>query len=86
MIGEYDKAQQYWRHNLRIIFIYLAICFAVSFGCGIVFVDYFNQYQLFGYKLGFWFASQGSILTFCALNIAYVLQMNRLDNKFNVHE
>ncbi|HIG37584.1 MAG TPA: DUF4212 domain-containing protein [Oceanospirillaceae bacterium] len=79
-------ALQYWRRNLQIIFTYLVIWFVVSFGCGIVFVDQLNQFNLFGFKLGYWFANQGSIVVFCILTIAYAVRMNRLDNEFDVHE
>jgi putative solute:sodium symporter small subunit len=81
-----EAAEQYWRRNLAIIFTYLVLWFAVSFGCGILFVDQLNQVNLFGFKLGYWFANQGSILVFCGLTIAYAVRMNRLDNEFDVHE
>ena len=79
-------AEQYWRRNLQIIFSYLVVWFAVSFGCGIVFVDELNQFNLFGFKLGYWFANQGSILVFCVLTIGYAVRMSRLDSEFDVHE
>lgn len=81
-----DLAQRYWHRNLQIIILYLSIWFLVSFGAGILFVDQLNQYQLLGYKIGYWFANQGSILSFCLLTIAYSWRMNRLDNEFDVHE
>ncbi|MDC9720346.1 MAG: DUF4212 domain-containing protein [Gammaproteobacteria bacterium] len=81
-----DMAQRYWRRNLQIIFSYLVIWFVVSFGCGILFVDELNQFNLFGFKLGYWFANQGSILVFSILTIGYAVRMNRLDNEFDVHE
>jgi putative solute:sodium symporter small subunit len=33
----------------------------VSFGCGILLADVLNRFEFFGFKLGFWFAQQGSI-------------------------
>tara|TARA_B110000503_G_scaffold53258_1_gene85677 strand:+ start:3734 stop:3994 length:261 start_codon:yes stop_codon:yes gene_type:complete len=81
-----NAAEQYWHRNLQIIFSYLIIWFVVSFGCGIVFVDELNQFNLFGFKLGYWFANQGSILVFSVLTIAYAVRMNRLDNEFDVNE
>ena len=80
------KAQQYWRRNLQIICFYLVIWFLVSFGFGILFVDELNQFQLFGFKSGYWFANQGSVLVFCTLTIGYAIRMGRLDNEFDVHE
>jgi len=79
-------AEQYWHRNLQIIFSYLIIWFGVSFGCGIVFVDELNHFNMFGFKLGYWFANQGSILVFCLLTIGYAVRMSRLDSEFDVHE
>lgn len=79
-------AEQYWLRNLQIIFSYLIIWFGVSFGCGIVFVDELNHFNMFGFKLGYWFANQGSILVFCLLTIGYAVRMSRLDSEFDVHE
>ncbi|MFA0125084.1 DUF4212 domain-containing protein, partial [Vibrio sp. 10N.261.48.A2] len=58
----------------------------VSYGAGILFVDVLNTIQFGGFKLGFWFAQQGSIYTFVALIFIYVVRMNKLDKKYNVQE
>ena len=81
-----DKAQQYWKANLNLIIISLVIWFIVSFGFGILFADALNGIKLGGYKLGFWFAQQGSMYVFVALIFIYAANMNKLDRKFNVHE
>ena len=78
--------QQYWKRNVRILFILLGIWFIVSFGCGILLVDELNQFRLGGFKLGFWFAQQGSIYFFVLIIFAYVWLMNRLDREFDVDE
>ena len=72
----------YWRTNLRYLFILLTIWFVVSYGCGILFADYLNQFKLGGFKLGFWFAQQGAIYVFVVLIFIYVSLMNRLDKKY----
>lgn len=74
-----ENNSSYWRENLRLIFICLFIWFVVSFGCGILFVEQLNEFRLGGYKLGFWFAQQGSIYTFVALIFWYNKKMNALD-------
>ncbi|WGK65667.1 DUF4212 domain-containing protein [Croceiramulus getboli] len=74
--------QAYWRQNLKYLAILLSIWFLVSFGCGILFKDYLNQFTLGGFKLGFWFAQQGSIYVFVLLIFVYIFLMNRLDKKF----
>jgi putative solute:sodium symporter small subunit len=81
-----EGAKAYWRENLRVILTYMVIWFAVSYGCGILFVDQLDQIQFFGFPLGFWFAQQGSIYVFIVLIWAYVFSMNRLDEKYDVHE
>ena len=64
----------------------LVVWFLASFGCGILFVDYLNQFRLFGFKLGFWFSQQGSIYIFVILIFVYVWRMNKLDKRFGVDE
>tara|TARA_R110002020_G_scaffold119592_1_gene272779 strand:- start:416 stop:658 length:243 start_codon:yes stop_codon:yes gene_type:complete len=76
----------YWRKNLQTLFILLLVWFIVSFGCGILFVNELNEFRLGGYKLGFWFAQQGSIFAFVILIFVYVVRMNRLDREFDVDE
>ncbi len=76
----------YWRANLRLMAFCLTIWFLVSFVCGILLVDVLNQYRLGGYKLGFWFAQQGSIYVFVVLIFFYAWRMNAIDRKYNVHE
>ena len=78
--------QEYWRANLRLMAALLAIWFAVSYGCGILFVDQLDRFQIGGFRLGFWFAQQGSIYVFVILIFVYVWRMNQLDRKFNVDE
>ena len=74
----------YWQENLRVIYICLAIWATVSFGFGILLVEPLNEIRLGGYKLGFWFAQQGSIYTFVGLIFWYTYKMNKLDKKHNV--
>ncbi len=81
-----QQAKEYWRRNLSLMFRLLVIWFVVSFGCGIIFVDALNQIQVGGYKLGFWFAQQGSIYSFIALTFYYARKMTQLDREFGVEE
>ena len=73
----------YWKKNLLYISILLIIWFVISFGFGIIWVDELNEISLGGFKLGFWFAQQGSIIGFVCLIFIYIVLMNRLDNKYN---
>ena len=76
----------YWRTNLRYVAILLSIWFAVSFGASVLLVDVLDQIPFFGFKLGFWFAQQGSIYTFVVLIFVYARLMNRLDQQYGVDE
>ena len=62
-----DVMESYWRSNVRLVLALLFVWFLVSFLAGIVFVEFLNQFRFFGYKLGFWFSTQGSIYVFVAL-------------------
>jgi putative solute:sodium symporter small subunit len=77
---------KYWKANLRLIIICLVIWFVVSFGFGILLVDSMNSFRLGGYKLGFWFAQQGSMYIFVALIFFYARKMEKLDREHGVEE
>ena len=79
-----ENKETYWSENIRIILICLAIWFVVSFGFGILLVEEMNTIKIGGFKLGFWFAQQGSIYVFVILIFVYILLMNKLDKKFNL--
>ena len=81
-----NKNQKYWKSNLKIVFSLLIIWFVSSFGFGILYSDYLDQFQLGGFKLGFWFAQQGSIYVFVVLIFLYVWLMKRLDKRLSEEE
>jgi putative solute:sodium symporter small subunit len=85
-MSESNNAKAYWKENLRYLLILLAIWFIASFGAGILFKDALNEFKLGGFKLGFWFAQQGSIYVFVILVFAYVRIMNKLDKKYGYDE
>ena len=86
MSEQKQKMKAYWKKNLRTLLYLLAIWFLVSFGFGILLVEPLNAIQFGGFKLGFWFAQQGSIYTFVVLIFVYVYRMNELDKEFDVNE
>jgi len=81
-----ELAKQYWRENLKLVSCLLSIWFMVSYGFGILLVEPLNQVSLGGYKLGFWFAQQGSIYIFVLLIFYYAKRMGEIDKKYNVEE
>ena len=81
-----NKAEAYWKANIRLVTILLIIWFVVSYLFGIILVEPLNSIRIGGVGLGFWFAQQGSIFTFLILIFVYAVKMNALDRKFDVHE
>ena len=81
-----ENRAAYWKENVRLLSVLLVIWFAGSYGCGILLAEPLNAIQLGGYKLGFWFAQQGSIYVFLVLIFIYAIRMTALDKKFDVHE
>jgi len=81
-----ENRADYWRANLRLVAFCMAIWFLCSYGFGILLVDQLNTIRFGGFKLGFWFAQQGSIYVFVALIFFYAWRMDKIDRKFDVHE
>ena len=77
-----DKSEKYWKINIKYVKILLTIWFVFSFLFGIILKDFLNEFSIAGFKLGFWFAQQGSIYAFVILIFVYVKLMNNLDKKF----
>jgi putative solute:sodium symporter small subunit len=86
MSDKQQHATAYWKENLKYLIVLLSVWFIVSYGCGILFKDALNEIRLGGFKLGFWFAQQGSIYVFVILIFVYVRLMNKLDKKYGFDE
>jgi len=80
------SAQDYWRQNVNLLLKCLVVWFVCSYLFGIILFDELNAISLGGYKLGFWFAQQGSIYIFLMIIYYYVRRMNALDREFDVDE
>ena len=80
------KTEEYWKANLKIVASLLVVWFLASFGFGILFSDVLDQVKIGGFKLGFWFAQQGSIYIFVILIFIYVYLMQKLDEKISQEE
>lgn len=80
----YNK--NYWKINIKYVTILLSIWFFVSFVFGILLVEQLNTINFWGFKLGFWFAQQGSIYVFVILIFVYIYLMNKLDRKFGYNQ
>jgi putative solute:sodium symporter small subunit len=86
MENQSNRMQAYWKKNISYVLGLLLVWFLVSYGFGILFVKQLNEIRLGGFKLGFWFAQQGSIYVFVVLIFVYVRLMNKLDKEFDVDE
>lgn len=88
--GDHDISQDafkaYWRENLTLMGVLLSIWFLVSFGAGILFRDFLDQWSIGGAPLGFWFAQQGAIYVFVALIFVYSFLMHRIERKYDVDD
>ncbi len=85
-MSENNFKTEYWKKNLKYLTILLSIWFVVSYGFSIIFVDLLDKIRIGGFKLGFWFSQQGSIIVFVIIIFVYVRLMNKLDREFRVQE
>ncbi len=81
-----EQTDRYWAENIHLILKLLFVWFLVSFAFGILLVEPLNLIQFYGFKLGFWFSQQGSIISFVILIFFYIRKMDQLDIKYNVHD
>ena len=79
-----NKNQSYWKSNLKVVLSLLLVWFIASYGFGIIFSNFLDQIKIGGFKLGFWFAQQGSIYTFVLLIFYYVYEIDRIDRRHGV--
>ena len=82
MSNSRKNIDQYWKKNIQIVSILLVFWFLASFGFGIIFSNNLDEVSFFGFKLGFWFAQQGSILIFVVIIFIYIRSMKKLDQEF----
>ncbi|MEM1328362.1 MAG: DUF4212 domain-containing protein [Bacteroidota bacterium] len=78
--------KEYWQKNVRLLLMLLVVWFIASYGFGILLAEPLNNIQIGGFKLGFWFAQQGSIYVFIVIIFVYVSRMNKLDHEYDVND
>ena len=76
-----SKDQKYWKENIDLIVKCLSIWFISSYVFSIILVEQLNAIKIGGYKLGFWFAQQGSIYIFVILIFYYAFKMDEIDQR-----
>jgi putative solute:sodium symporter small subunit len=86
MTSEQANAAAYWKANVRLITWSLVVWALVSYGFAILLRPLLAGIAVGGTDLGFWFAQQGSIITFVGIIFFYAWRMNKLDKQFGVEE
>jgi putative solute:sodium symporter small subunit len=79
-----ERHHEYWRKNLRITAILLAIWFIVTYVVAFFARDL--NFTFFGWPFSFWMASQGSLIVYVAIIWFYANYMNKLDQQHGVAE
>nr|WP_223144988.1 DUF4212 domain-containing protein [Teredinibacter waterburyi] len=81
-----NRKRAYWRANVKLMLILLCVWFVISYLCGILLVEQLNAIRIGGYKLGFWFAQQGSMYGFVVIVFIYSRRMSALDKQFGLDD
>ena len=79
------KHEQYWRRNLTVTAVLMAIWFVATFVVG-WFARELNTMTFLGFPLGFYMAAQGSLVIYVVIIWYYAHHMNKLDVEYNVDE
>ena len=79
-----ENHRRYWRKNLNITAILLAIWFVVTFVVGYFARDL--NFTFFGWPFSFWMGAQGSLIVYCVIIWYYANYMNKLDVEHGVSE
>jgi putative solute:sodium symporter small subunit len=80
-----ERHREYWRKNLQLTAILLAIWFVVTYVVGF-FARELNAITFFGWPLGFYMGAQGALIIYVISIFYYAIRMNRLDREYGVAE
>lgn len=80
-----DRHHEYWRRNLVVTAVLLAIWFVATF-VEAWFARELNEIVLFGFPLGFYMSAQGSLVIYVIIIGVYALYMKKLDKEYGVDE
>ena len=79
-----DGHRLYWRKNLTITAILLALWFVVTYVVGYLARDL--SFTFFGWPFSFWMGAQGALVIYVIIIWYYARAMNRLDQEHGVAE
>ena len=77
--------KEYWRRNLRLTGVLLAIWFVVTYVMA-WYARPLAEINFFGWPLSFYMAAQGSLIIYVVLIYVYAKKMRKLDLEYNVEE
>lgn len=80
-----ERHKEYWRKNMRMTAILLAIWFVVTYVVG-WYARELNELVIFGFPFGFYMGAQGSLVIYVIMIFYYAIRMNKLDKEYDVAE
>jgi len=80
-----ERHKEYWRRNMRMTAILLAIWFVVTYVVG-WYARELNELVIFGFPFGFYMGAQGSLIIYVIMIFYYAIRMNKLDKEYDVAE
>jgi putative solute:sodium symporter small subunit len=81
-----QQKQEYWRYNVKLTTVLLAIWFVVTYLISGLWAGYLNQYTVLGFPLGYYMAAQGSLAIFVIEIAVYARLMNKKDLEYGIVE
>jgi len=80
-----EKLKKYWAENVKLTAIILFIWFVVTY-VAIFFAPELNTIVIYGFPMGYYMGSQGSLIIFVILIFWYAFAMNKKDKEYGVEE
>ena len=80
-----EKHQEYWRKNLRLTAVLLAIWFVVTFVV-IYFAPQLNNIVIMGFPFAFYMGAQGALIIYVLIIWYYAKAMRKMDLEYGVDE
>ena len=80
------QRQEYWRYNMKLTTVLLAIWFVVTYLISGLWAGWLNQFSFLGFPLGYYMAAQGALVIFVVEIAVYANLMNKKDEEFGIRE
>ncbi len=81
-----EQRQSYWRYNIKLTTILLAIWFVFTYLLGGLWAAKLNEIVIIGFPLGYYVAAQGSLAVFVIEIALYAKLMNAKDLEYGIRE